>query len=157
MKAKGVNVVFLLTPYHPWICLHVHNNPQELTGFLQVEPWLRDYAKKNSIPLYGSYHAGRAGVPEELFFDGIHCKGDAFPLMFPGIKAAVNGKRTAYEELYMQKYGETANTKNALIGTDAGCVVPEKEWFAFAAKATPEQAKQYLEAQAADGGKAAAA
>lgn len=137
VQSKGVNVVFLLTPYHPFICLHVYNNPQGLTGFFEVEPWLRQYAQKRSIPLYGSYHAGRAGVQELLFFDGIHCRPQALSLMFPGIAAAVKGERTVYETLYMQEYGSVQNTANALIGYEANCVVPDEAWYKFASTATP--------------------
>lgn len=130
VQQQGVNVVFLLTPYHPFIALHAHNNPEGLEGFFQVEPWLREYASTHNIPLYGSYHAGRVGIPESLFFDGIHAKGDALRLMFPGIEQAILGQRTAYEEQYLSKYGDQENTKNALMGTDAGCVVIDPEWFA---------------------------
>ncbi len=130
VQGQGTNVVFLLTPYHPFICLHVHNNPEGLEGFFQVEPWLREYGNAHGIPVYGSYHAGRAGVPESLFFDGIHCRGDALRLMFPGIEAALQGQRTAYETAYLEKYGDKENSRNALIGKDANCVVVDDDWFA---------------------------
>ena len=132
IQAQGVNVVFLLTPYHPFICLHVHNNPEGLEGFLQVEPWLRSYAAEHNIPLYGSYHAGRVGIPESLFFDGIHCRGEALRLMMPPIEQAVQGLPTAYETQYLETYGDQMNTANALIGTDANCVAIDPEWFAAA-------------------------
>lgn len=136
VQSKGVNVMFLLTPYHPLICLHVYNNPQGLTGFFEVEPWLRDYAAAHGIPVYGSYHAGRAGVLEPLFFDGIHCRPQALELIFPGIPEAVQGQRTVYETLYLEAYGDTANTRNALVGYDANCVVPDDAWYKYASTAT---------------------
>lgn len=130
VQQQGVNVVFLLTPYHPLLALNAHNNPEGLEGFFQVEPWLREYSATHNIPLYGSYHAGRVGIPESLFFDGIHAKGEALRLMFPGIQAAVLGQHTDYEEQYLAKYGDKNNTKNALMGTDAHCVAIDPEWFA---------------------------
>ncbi|EJX07382.1 hypothetical protein EVA_04507, partial [gut metagenome] len=51
IQSQNVNVIFLLAPYHPFICRHVYNNPQGFEGFIQVEPWLRDYAVQNDIPI----------------------------------------------------------------------------------------------------------
>lgn len=141
VQQKGVHVIFLLTPYHPFICLNVQRNPQGLEGFFQVEPWLRDYAEKHNIPLYGSYHAGRIGIPEAMFFDGVHCKGDALKLIFPGIKDAQQGLPTVYQELYLEKYGDVFNSRNALIGIDPDCPVPDADpkWFAQASSMTREE------------------
>ncbi len=129
VQSEGVNVVFLLTPYHPFICQHVHNNPQGFEGFFQVEPWLREYAAQHNIPVYGSYHAGRAGIPEAFFFDGLHCRSDALKLLFPGIEAALQNEPAPYSVLYLEKYGDSKNSRNALIGSDGECVVPDEAWF----------------------------
>ena len=136
VQEEGVNVVFLFTPYHPFIALHVYNNPQGLTGFFEVEPWVRAFAAQHDIPVYGSYHAGRVGVQESMFFDGLHCKPEALRLMFPGIQEALAGGQTAYERLYLEEYGEAENSANALIGYDANCVVVDEEWLAAAEAAT---------------------
>lgn len=132
VEGQGVNVVFLFTPYHPFIALHVYNNPQGLTGFFEVEPWVRDFAEKHGIPVYGSYHAGRVGIQESMFFDGLHCRPEALRLMFPGVEKALAGETTAYERLYLEEYGDTENSAGALIGYDAGCVVVDEAWLAAA-------------------------
>ena len=137
VQQKGVNVVFLLTPYHPFIALHVYNNPQGFTGFFEVEPWVREFAAGHGIPVYGSYHAGRVGIQESMFFDGVHCKPEALRLMFPGIDEALAGGQTAYETMYLATYGGTENSANALIGYDANCVVVDADWLAQAEAATP--------------------
>lgn len=137
VQSKDVNVVFLLTPYHPFIIKHVHNNPQGFEGFFEVEPWLRSFAQEHNIPLYGSYHASRIGVPESLFYDGLHCKPEALKLYFPGIDAALQGLQTSYETRYLETYG-TSNADlvtNALVGSTADCLVVDKEWFAQASAA----------------------
>ena len=136
VQAKGVNVVFLMTPYHPFIVLHVYNNPEGFTGFFEVEPWVREYAAMNGIPVYGSYHAGRVGIQESMFFDGLHCKPEALQLMFPGVQAALAGEQTAYETLYLEEYGDVENSASALIGYDAACVVVDQDWLAQAEAAT---------------------
>ena len=122
-RQRGVNVVFLMTPYHPFIALHVYNNPEGFTGFFEVEPWVREFAAMNGIPVYGSYHAGRVGIQESMFFDGLHCKPEALRLMFPGVEKALAGEQTPYQQLYLETYGDAENSANALIGYDAGCVV----------------------------------
>ena len=38
--------------------------------------------------------------------------------------------------LYLQEYGDVANTKNALIGYDPDCVVPNEEWYKYASTVT---------------------
>lgn len=136
VQEKGVKVVFLMTPYHPFIALHVYNNPQGFTGFFEVEPWVREFAAQSDIPVYGSYHAGRVGIQESMFFDGLHCKPEALRLMFPGVEAALSGEVTAYERLYLEEYGDTENSANALIGYDAACVVVDEAWLAQAEAAT---------------------
>lgn len=139
-RRQGSNVIFLLTPYHPFICLHVYNNPQEFAGFFEVEPWLRSYAQKNGIPLYGSYHPSRVGIPEALFFDGVHCKPEALKMMFPGVKAAVKNKQTVYQSLYLRDWGDELNAKDALVGFEGNSVVVSDEWLRFAQKATDANA-----------------
>lgn len=137
VQNRGVNVVFLLTPYHPFIIKHVYRNPEGLAGFFQVEPWIRNYADMRKIPVYGSYHASRVGVPESLFFDGIHCKPDALRLIFPGIEEALQDKQTDYQSGYMEKYGSQypALIENALIGSTEDCLVVDDDWFAQASLA----------------------
>ena len=129
IQSKGVNVVFLLTPYHPFICLNIQRNPQGFDGFFQVEPWLRDYAAEHNIPVYSSYHPSRVGIPESLFYDGLHSRGEALSLIFPGIEDAVQGIPSSYVEQYLEKYGDEENSRNALVGIDPNCVVPDAEWF----------------------------
>lgn len=134
VQSKGVNVVFLLTPYHPFIIKHVYNNPQGFEGFFAVEPWLREFAAERNIPVYGSYHASRIGVPESLFYDGLHCKPEALQLFFPGIEAALQGQQTSYEIQYQDTYGTEYPdlVTNALVGSTADCVVVDEAWFATA-------------------------
>lgn len=138
VQSKGIRVVFLLTPYHPFIIKHVYNNPQGFAGFFQVEPWLREYAAQHNIPLYGSYHASRVGVQEWLFFDGIHCKGEALRLIFPGITAALQNEQTAYQIDYYTTYNDKYPNlvSEALVGSTADCLVVDEDWFNQASFAT---------------------
>ena len=77
------------------------------------------------------------GVPESLFYDGLHCKPEALKLYFPGIEAALQGLQTSYEAQYLETYGaDNADlVTNALVGTTADCLVVDEEWFAKASAA----------------------
>ena len=138
VQSRGVKVIFLLSPYHPFILKHLANNPDGFEGFFAVEPWLRQYAQEQGIAVYGSYHASRVGIPESLFFDGSHCKDEALRLMFPGVEAALSGEQTAYQIEYAATYGESHPelTLEATVGTTGDCVVIDPEWFAAASEKT---------------------
>ena len=91
-RQQGVNFVFVLVPYHPlayYVIQQNHAACQCYTGFFQVEPWLRDYAQQQGIPLYGSYNAQALGLVGDDFYDGLHCRGTGIAKFFPGMDAVL--------------------------------------------------------------------
>ena len=54
-----------------------------------MEPWLRDYAQAQGIPLYGSYDAESLGLVGDDFYDGLHCRGSGIAKFFPGMGAVL--------------------------------------------------------------------
>lgn len=91
-RANGVNFVFVLVPYHPlayYVMSETQSQQQCYNGFFAVEPWLREYAAKKHIPLYGSYDAESLGLTGEDFYDGLHCKGSGIDKFFPGMHAVL--------------------------------------------------------------------
>lgn len=94
-RQNGVNFVFVLVPYHPltyYVISQAQAEQQCYNGFFAVEPWLREYAAKNHIPLYGSYDAEALGLTGEDFYDGLHCKGSGIAKFFPGMHAVLAGQ-----------------------------------------------------------------
>ena len=94
-RQNGVNCVFVLVPYHPlayYVMSQTHAEQQCYSGFFSVEPWLREYAAQNHIPLYGSYDAESLGLVGDDFYDGIHCKGSGIAKFFPGMRAVLAGQ-----------------------------------------------------------------
>lgn len=94
-RQNGVNFVFVLVPYHPlayYVMSQAQAERQCYSGFFAVEPWLREYAAKNHIPLYGSYNAESLGLTGEDFYDGLHCKGSGIAKFFPGMHAVLAGQ-----------------------------------------------------------------
>jgi hypothetical protein len=91
MQAKGVRVIFLLTPYHPFLYEYeqIYNTDQH-AGFFEVEPYLRQYAAAHDIPVVGSYDPERVGLTESDFYDGLHVKESAIAKYFGGLDADGN-------------------------------------------------------------------
>ncbi len=89
LQNQGMNVIFLLTPYHPT----VYNNAMEYSdlysGFFATEPFYVKYAQKHNIPIYGSYNPFVTGTLEEDFYDGLHMTDKAIESFFPGVQAAL--------------------------------------------------------------------
>ena len=76
-KERGVNIVILLSPYHPLTYDYVTEHADEFKGFLQTEPAVRKLASKHDIKVFGSYNPHNIpGVTEEDFYDGLHPSSD---------------------------------------------------------------------------------
>lgn len=87
VQACGVEVVFLLTPYHPTVYTYATEYADQYTGFFQTEPWFTWYARQYDIPLYGSYNPTVTQTYGDAFYDGLHIKSEAIQTFFPGVRA----------------------------------------------------------------------
>ncbi len=81
-QSRGVNIIILLTPYHPitydYVASTAETDPERYGGFLATEAKIRELAAKYNFPVYGSYNPHAIeGVTSADFFDGIHCKDSA--------------------------------------------------------------------------------
>ena len=85
LKDKGVNVIFLLTPYHPLQYEYVVINNTSFSGFFMTEPWFTAVAKAYDIPLYGSFNPFVLGCEYADFYDAWHVRREALPKFFPDI------------------------------------------------------------------------
>ncbi|MDL2253999.1 hypothetical protein LJC49_08040 [Ruminococcaceae bacterium OttesenSCG-928-I18] len=86
LQDEGIEVVFMLTPYHPLVYHFATENPETYSGFFLTEPYFVEYALEHDIPLYGSYNPFVAGTLEDAFFDGLHMRDDAMSRIFPGME-----------------------------------------------------------------------
>lgn len=85
MQKKGSEVILVLTPYHPIVYDEVMEQQERYSGFLAVEPWLREYAAEHGLALYGSYDPDAAGCTSADFFDGWHVRDEGIRKFFPGV------------------------------------------------------------------------
>ena len=70
MKADGVIIYLLRSPYHPIF----YKKLLKLKGFLAAIDFINDYAKKNNIPLIGSFNPADLGLNGSDFYDGPHVR-----------------------------------------------------------------------------------
>lgn len=84
-QSRGVNVIFLLTPYHPTVFSFATERKDDYPGFFLTEPWYVEYALENNIPIYGSYNPYLTECWQEDFYDGLHIRETALARVFPGI------------------------------------------------------------------------
>lgn len=89
VQSRGVEVVFFLAPYHPFLYEYVTlYNYDDHAGFFEVEPYVRTYAAKKGIPVVGSYDPRLLGLKDEDFFDGLHVRAEGIAKYFGGFDAA---------------------------------------------------------------------
>lgn len=89
MQSRGVEIVFFLAPYHPFLYEYVSiYDVENHAGFFEVEPYLRSLAAREGIPVVGSYDPTLLGLTEEDFFDGLHVRSSGISKFFGGFDAA---------------------------------------------------------------------
>ena len=71
LKAKGVEVTFVLVPYHPVLYNEMKSN---YAVFLEVEKWFREFASSNRANIVGSYDPNIFECEGYEFYDGMHAK-----------------------------------------------------------------------------------
>lgn len=70
IKAKEIEVIFVLLPYHPKVYDEVK---REIPKELEVENLVNEMASNYSIPIYGSFSPGKLNYDGSYFYDGNHC------------------------------------------------------------------------------------
>ena len=83
LQNRGVNVIFLLSPYHPLEYEYVFWQNELFAGFFMIEPWFTALAREYNIPLYGSYNPFVLGCDYSDFHDAWHIRREALAEIFP--------------------------------------------------------------------------
>ncbi len=74
LKRQGVEVVFVLPPFHPTTYAWVRQR-SDADFLAATEKRYRALAERLGVPVVGSYNPARAGCPAGQFLDGSHAKG----------------------------------------------------------------------------------
>lgn len=73
LQARGVQLVFYLPPYHPYVYKYIETN-EKYQMVLRAEEYFRDLGLEKGIAVYGSYNPELLGCTEKDFLDGMHLK-----------------------------------------------------------------------------------
>ncbi len=85
---KDVNIYFMLSPYHPFTYQYQSAyNMESVSGFFEIEPYLRELAAAYDIPVIGSYDPSVLGLDESDFFDGLHVRDTGIEKYFGGLSS----------------------------------------------------------------------
>ena len=79
LKANGVTVTLILSPYHPQV-YQIMANQKPI--FLEIENWYQEFAQRNGIHIIGSYDGNIVGCSENEFYDGMHPKNSCMQKLF---------------------------------------------------------------------------
>lgn len=71
LQKQGVEVVFLLLPFHP-VAYKLFNDNPNYRIVITIEDQLRDLARHNNVKLIGSYDPQNYGLTGRDFFDDTH-------------------------------------------------------------------------------------
>lgn len=72
---EGVEIEFLLMPYHPIVWKHIDEN-RKYEKVKEVESFIYDCASKNNIKIIGSYDPEPFRLTSSDFYDGMHLSPD---------------------------------------------------------------------------------
>ena len=73
LSGRGIVVEIVLTPYHPIVYEAIVNSEQYQT-VLRVEDYMKAFARREGVPLYGSYDPYIYECGPAEFYDGLHPK-----------------------------------------------------------------------------------
>lgn len=83
MKAKDIEVVLYLTPYHPIVYSYLRNN-EKYKIVLDAEKFFREVADEYGVIIVGSYDPEQYGLSNEDFLDGMHMRRESVERMLWG-------------------------------------------------------------------------
>ncbi len=70
IKDDGIDVIFLMTPYHPNVWADESSSTTK--ALLEMESVIRALGEENNIPVLGSYNPEKIGCNEDEFYDFMH-------------------------------------------------------------------------------------
>ena len=92
-EQKDVNIILVLTPYHPLLWNIVWAQKADFPGFFETEAAVRALAERHNIPVYGSYNPyALEDIGSDDFYDGLHVRTSGIAKFFPGMPEALRAQ-----------------------------------------------------------------
>ena len=93
-EQKDVNIILVLTPYHPLLWNIVWAQKADFPGFFETEAAVRALAERHNIPVYGSYNPyALEDIGSDDFYDGLHVRTSGIAKFFPGMPEALRAQQ----------------------------------------------------------------
>lgn len=81
LRLRDINISFLLAPINPMVYNKIKFKNDSIN---KTENYLRNYANKNKITLYGSYNPNMYNFDKYDFIDALHCKDNVIKILMKG-------------------------------------------------------------------------
>lgn len=85
LQQQHIRIIFILVPYNPIAYTYLINHP-EYRIIQDVQRYVIDFAKTNSIPVIGSYNPSDLSLTSNDFYDGMHARSETINGMFTRAK-----------------------------------------------------------------------
>lgn len=79
MSKDNIKIVFLLTPYHPYVYNKLVNS-EDYKIIVDVQKYFQKFASENNIKFIGSYNPTDLNLAEKDFIDGMHLRSESFKI-----------------------------------------------------------------------------
>lgn len=79
LEKKGIEVIIVMTPYHPNVWL---SESKTRSALIEMESVVRNIAKKDNIDVYGTYNPNNISCPGNEFIDHMHAKSSCLEKIF---------------------------------------------------------------------------
>lgn len=89
LQQKGVQLTFVLAPFHPIVYQGGLDQGEETAGICLSEQFFSQLAEEKKIPFFGSYDPEKANCTAEDFYDGLHVRRESLKNFFFGIGASL--------------------------------------------------------------------
>ena len=85
LQESGVNINFVLTPFHPVLYNRIFSNLDKEGGVYFSENAFKDLAEEYNIPVFGSFSSEKCDFENTDFYDGVHIRREAISRIYPGL------------------------------------------------------------------------
>ena len=80
IRGKNIELIIFLAPYHPIVFDFLRKNEFKYK-VMETEKLFKDLGAKNNLKVIGSFDPEKCGLDNSYFYDGMHFKESALPII----------------------------------------------------------------------------